>query len=427
VHRNCVDNEIPAHLPEWTEYRAAYWKAPSTASKAHQQAWDAAANHGPGLAILAVNVEALSHKGAFEEIRAWARRRKVLCVVDESNDIDNTKAKRTKNVIKIGEQALYRRIATGTPVGERPLDLYAQFAFLGPGMLGFQDFESFKRTYAKLEVVHGVEGWRWGVDPETGRLAKIKAPVERVVGFRDLNDLSERIAPHSFRVLKRDCLDLPDKVYAKWPVELTPEQATHYRELKNQLWTEVKGKLIAAPRAITLLLRFQQLTGGYPEAVPLDNNPRLHALAEYARALPGFFIVWAHFRAELEGIAQTLRDALRGWEIVLYHGGIPQEQRARAVKAFQDGTARVFVGNPAAAGRGLTLTNADQVAYYSNSFSLTERLQSEDRAHRIGQKNNVTYTDFYAPGTIDEKVLDALRNKKALADVVTGDEIMQWI
>jgi hypothetical protein len=429
VHRNWVDNELPVHMPDWVKWKAHWWKAPSSASKTHVAKWDEAANHD-GLAVLCINVEALSHKATFDYIRGWMRHRRVMMVVDESTRIKEMTSNRTKNVLKMGEYTVSRRIATGTPVAEGPLDLFPQFYFLDQNMLGFPNFQSFKSTFAILQNVGDKTFDRWVKNPVTGKNEKKAEPIQMVVGYRDVDHLQSLVEPHSFRVLKTDCLDLPEKVYTKWPVELSKEQQRIYNELKTQLWSEVKGQLITAPMVMTKLMRFRQTIGGFPEGVVLDDQPRIAAMIEWAKSFPKTTkaIIWAAFRPELDAIATALREAFPGEGVSEYHGGIPAEIRANGLKAFQTNPDfRWFVANGQSAGVGLTLTSASQVGYYSNHYSLELRLQSEDRAHRIGQRNPVTYTDFIAPGTIEDKVVQALRDKKNLADTITGDELLSWI
>jgi SNF2 family DNA or RNA helicase len=182
--------------------------------------------------------------------------------------------------------------------------------------------------------------------------------------------------------------------------------------------------------AITQLLRFQQITSGF---VPLDDetilqfekNPRLEMLTDIVEDTTGKMIIWAKFSLEITTILGALKEL--GVEAVRYDGQTSAEERGEAITRFQNGTARAFVANPAAAGEGLTLHAATTVIYYSNSFKLTDRLQSEDRAHRIGQHHPVTYIDLVGTDTVDEKIVDALRNKLDIASVVTGDTAKAWI
>jgi SNF2 family DNA or RNA helicase len=129
--------------------------------------------------------------------------------------------------------------------------------------------------------------------------------------------------------------------------------------------------------------------------------------------------VWARFKEDLRAIAQAFAD--EGMKVVEYHGDVNDRMREIAVDTFQNGDADVFVGQPQSGGIGLTLTAAETVIYYSNDFNLETRLQSEDRAHRIGTRRNVVYVDLIATDTIDESIALALQRKSDLAAAVLGD------
>jgi len=162
---------------------------------------------------------------------------------------------------------------------------------------------------------------------------------------------------------------------------------------------------------------------------PIDEkNPRVESLIELLEETNGKVIIWARFRAEIEAICRAIAQAFDSRAAVEYHGGIGNEDRSNNIQRFQnEDDCRFFVGHVQAGGKGLTLHAATTVVYFSNDFSLENRLQSEDRAHRIGQKHNVTYIDFVAPNTLDEKVVETLRAKKSVADLITGDDINNWI
>ena len=207
---------------------------------------------------------------------------------------------------------------------------------------------------------------------------------------------------------------------------------------------------ISAPLALTKLMRLQQIVGGFFQAdiefdldedgnilkgaIPKppiridEKNPRIESLIELLEECDGKVIIWARFRAEIKAISDRISESFGKESLVQYHGGVSNEERAIAVSSFQNSDrVRFFVGHVQAGGKGLTLHAASTVCYFSNNFSLEDRLQSEDRAHRIGQKNNVTYVDFVATNTLDETVVTTLRSKKSVADLVTGDPTLGWI
>tara|TARA_R100001591_G_C4338294_1_gene179986 strand:+ start:28 stop:822 length:795 start_codon:yes stop_codon:yes gene_type:complete len=244
----------------------------------------------------------------------------------------------------------------------------------------------------------------------------------QIVSYQNVDELTRNIEGHSFRVLKKDCLDLPSKIYQRYPVELSVKQRKVYDKLKKDFVTELGNAKIKAPEAITRLLRLQQIVcGWFPSDDDIikieDNNPRLSALLDILSEIDSKVIIWARFRADIMAIEHALGDLA-----VAYHGNVSNDAREVAVDRFQnDPKIKYFIGQPQSGGIGLTLTAADYAIYYSNSFDLETRLQSEDRCHRIGTKNNVTYIDIESPKTIDTKIIKALRDKKKLADIVTKD------
>ena len=397
VHRNWLKNEVPFHLPEWCPRKAAYYYAGM--KKADKEEWNKIASSGESLKIFAFNVEGFVSKTAQKFINNIMISNDVLLVVDESSRIKRPGAKRTQFITKIGKLAKYRRILTGTPVTKGPEDVYSQFKFLDPYILGYDSFYSFRARYC---IMGGFEN-------------------RQIVSYENVDELVRNIEGHSFRILKKDCLDLPDKIYQRAYVELSEAQRKLYSSIKDEYVAEYKNETISAPEAITRLLRLQQITcGWFPTDSPMpidEKNPRLELLKELLSDIDGKVIIWARFRADLRAIEGTL-----GRLCVAYHGGVSADARAHAVEAFQkDPKIRYFVGQPQSGGMGLTLTAATYAIYYSNSFDLETRLQSEDRCHRIGTTNNVTYIDIEASKTVDGKIIKTLRNKKNLADVITQD------
>lgn len=251
---------------------------------------------------------------------------------------------------------------------------------------------------------------------------------KQIVSYMNVDELTRNIEGHSFRVLKKDCLDLPPKIYQRHHVELSPKQKRIYDEMRKEFIAELEGETIDAPEAITRLLRLQQIVCGWFPAedgvVPIeDKNIRLQALLEILSDIDSKVIIWARFKADLKAIERALGELA-----VAYHGEVSNDQRAIAVERFQnDPNIRYFIGQPQSGGIGLTLTAANYAIYYSNSFDLEVRLQSEDRCHRIGTKNNVTYIDIECRKTIDKKIITALRAKKNLADYINKDPISLFL
>jgi SNF2 family DNA or RNA helicase len=253
--------------------------------------------------------------------------------------------------------------------------------------------------------------------------------VRQVVGYRNLEELTRKLDTFSYRVLKKDCLDLPDKLYIRRDVTLTAEQKKLYSELKELAITELENKeTISVTNILTQLLRLHQIVCGHVKSddgteTPIESN-RIDELLEVIGEMQGKVIIWANYRQNILEIVETLQGLFGADSVASYFGDTGTDERERAIKQFQDPESplRFFVGNTQTGGYGITLTEAQNVIYYSNSFDLEKRLQSEDRAHRIGQTNKVTYVDLVAKDTIDEKIVTALRNKLDLAQEVLGDE-----
>ena len=432
VQRNWILNEFPAHCPEHINYRAAWYCSQPT--KKEEQELCATMKH-QGLKVVAMNIEAFATAKGVNFAKSFLNSLRSMMVIDESSVIKNPKAIRTKNLLKLSVNAYYRRILTGTPVTQGPLDLFTQFSFLDSHILKCNSYFAFRRQYALMKQVR-ISG---------GRMIDV---VDQYVNLTHLQDL---IAPHSYRVTKSDCLDLPEKLYSKRYVELSSNQRKLYNQLKKEVIVEFNGMQMSAPLALTKLLRLQQIVGGFfvadenvvhvedieykPEygklaPQPIDEkNNRVESLIDLLDETNGKVIIWSRFRAEIDAIVKGITNKFGSNSVVEYHGGISNDDRSEAVRRFQnDENTRYFVGHVQAGGKGLTLHAASTVVYFSNDFSLENRLQSEDRAHRIGQAKNVTYIDFIAANTLDEKIVDTLRAKKNVADLITGDTDMgEWI
>jgi SNF2 family DNA or RNA helicase len=336
--------------------------------------------------------------------------------VDESTTIKTPNTKRTKSIIKVAREARYRRIATGSPVTKSPLDLYSQCEFLGPECLNSASFYAFQARYAIL--------------------VERKLPThtfKQIVGYRRLDELQEKLNGFSFRVTKDECLDLPDKIYTRRDVELTPEQKKYYDQMKLMALALVDGNLMSTNNALTQLMRLHQICCGHVklddgQQIDIPNN-RITELLSVLEETSGKVIIWANYRRDIENIRLALQKEYGMTSVATYYGDTEAEDRQNIVDQFQDPASelRFFVGNPRTGGYGLTLTAAHTVIYYSNSFDLEVRLQSEDRAHRIGQTNKVTYVDLIAKDTVDEHIVKALRNKINIASQVLGEDFKDWI
>jgi SNF2 family DNA or RNA helicase len=362
-----------------------------------------------------MNVEAFSTSKGSQFAQKFMLSHKTLMVIDESTTIKNPKAKRTKNILQLADRSQYRRILTGSPVTKNPLDLFTQCYFLDSYHLDHQSYYSFRTRYAIMKTAY-----------IAGR------SIQLVAGFKHLGELSEKLKPFSYRVLKQDCLDLPDKIYMKRIIELTPEQKQVYEQMRKEALATLNGKTVTTMIALTQLMRLQQITCGHFVAddgttQEIKSN-RLNELMDVLEEVEGKAIIWAHWQADIKRIIKEIKKVHGPCSVVDYYGLTAQDQRDKNRDAFQnDSEVRYLVGTPQTGGYGITLTAANTVIYYSNGYDLEKRLQSEDRAHRIGQHKPVTYVDILAEETVDEKIVKSLRKKINIASEVLGEELRSWI
>jgi SNF2 family DNA or RNA helicase len=347
------------------------------------------------LKIFCMNIEALSTsrglKGATEFLY---NHKENLTIIDESTTIKNHKAIRTRNVLKLSDYSKYKRILTGSPVTKSPLDLYTQCNFLDGTHLGFSSYFTFRNRYC---VTHRL-------DLGNGKYTEIPKY------YVHLDELENKLSKFSYRITKDECLDLPPKLYSKRYIDMNDEQKDFYERL----------------------IKLHQVCNGFVKTNDGElkefKNPKLHALSDIIEESEGKVIIWANYVYNIESIIKFLQEKYGVYSVVSNYGAVDTLKRAEAVKKFQeDDTCRFFVGNPATGGFGLTLTEAKNIIYFSNSFNFEHRRQSEDRAHRSGLKHRVLYTDLICKGTIDERIISSLSNKNKLAIKTLGDEFKEWL
>lgn len=415
VHRNWVGIEIPIHMPDWCSYAMDFYSSKHS-KKRMGKVYDVLLEKNK-LSIIAMNVEGFTSQKAKDLLANIIYSKRCMVVLDESTTIKSPSAKRTKEITKLCKDAPYKRIANGAPITKGIEDLYSQFGFLSNNIIGYDSYTAFKSQYC-VEIKQKVDFH----DPNSKEYRKI-------VGYQNVDELVDKIDPYSIRVLKKDCLDLPDKVYQRWPVELTNEQKKAYTELKNEFITQIDDSHIEEELAIVRLLRLQQiLCGWYPDTdgnlQPFPGgNPRLKALSEICKQVienGEKAIIWARFKQDIYAIEKHLGDTA-----VSYHGDIGEDDRIIAGERFQNDDSISFMiavlSSNSGAVRGHTWTAASTTIYYSNIFDLDPRMQSEDRMHRIGMGSKALYIDLMALGTIDRRIIDALRSKKSISDLVTKD------
>jgi SNF2 family DNA or RNA helicase len=421
VYDNWIRKEIPEHMSDDVNYDICRWQSSFT-QKFKREISELALNPEPRrLRILAMNVEALStKKGASTSYAFLKRNPNSLVIIDESTTIKNRKAKRTDTAMELGKIAKYRRVLTGSPVTKDPMDLFSQCLFLSKEMLGYDSYYAFQGRYAVVKR-------------RTSGYGEKQRSYQQIIGFRRLEELTERLKKYSSRVLKKDCLDLPDKVFVRRNIDLTTEQKKLYKEMKNLALAQLdSGELTTTKSVLTQIQRLQEIVCGYltgddGEIRHLDNN-RLPELMGLLEEVQGKVIIWSPRVADLEKIIKALGEEYGPEAVGGFYGATSDEERNRVKEEFQnpDSPLKYFVSNQATGRFGNTLTEAKTVIYFSNNHNLEDRMQSEDRAHRIGQTDKVTYIDFVSPGTIDEKILQSLLNKENIASQVMGEQKRDW-
>jgi SNF2 family DNA or RNA helicase len=407
------EQELPVHLPNHIENVTVLWQPNIT--KGQQEKLESLFEIDTALHILVMNVEAFSTDKGMKFASKFLNSHKVLMAIDESTTIKTPTAKRTKNILSLSKYAKYRRIMTGSPVTKNPLDLYTQCEFLDPYLLDHASYYSFRNRYAVMKSMH-----------VRGRTIQV------VHAFQNLAELSDKLQGFSYRVLKEDCLDLPDKIFTKRHITLTKEQRKVYEQMKKTALATLNGKVTSTVTVLTQLMRLHQITCGHFTAddgsTQVIENNRIAELMNVLEETEGKAIIWANYQRDVINIVHEILKKYGPGSVVDYYGLTPQEERQDNIKQFQnDKNCRFIVGTPQTGGYGITLTQANTVIYYSNGYDLEKRLQSEDRAHRIGQTKAVTYVDLISEDTVDEKITKALRKKINIASEVLGEELKNWI
>ena len=321
VYRNWERQEIPTHMPEHIVYNVVTWSPVTT--KKQQNENMKLFKHGDQLTIFLMNIEAFSTKKGLDIAQRFLLAHQTLMAIDESTTIKSPTARRTKNVLKLRNYAKYRRILTGSPVTKSPLDLYTQCYFLDPFYLDFSSYYTFRNRYASM------------VDRNVGSHS-----FKLVTGYVRLDELNDKLNKFSYRVLKEDCLDLPDKVYMKRFVTMTPEQTKLYEEMKKHALAELEGKMTTAASALAQMVRLHQITCGHlatddGEVTQVKNN-RINELLDVIEETNGKIIIWAIYRHDIQKIEETLAERYGKESVKSFYGDTADADRQDIVNAFQD-------------------------------------------------------------------------------------------
>jgi len=487
VHRNWPSQEMPIHCA--IPWRALDWHSSEHGTQRQKRDEEALLSAASGeLPLLALTYDALKTDGGIGFARRFnVRYPRFAKIVDESSRVKNGSADRTKVVKRVANAAVLRRILNGTPVSNSPLDVYSQMEVLEPDFWikrGIGSLAAFKGRFcverqivvgAKLDPSYGkatpvdtepatdaeIAAYEALIDGDPVELAKsdpaprdasrsdgvapatcdAKEPTSKgrtikiIASYKNLDRLQALLATSSHRLTKEDAgLNLPPKLYQRLPFELAPEQRKAYDTLRKQSLLELdSGQIVTAAIALVKILRLHQIACGYlpnpddPDGDPImlcgGRDPRFELLRDQLEDFDHQMIIWCRFTLDVDRICKEL-----GERAARYDGKVTRPaDRAAAIDDFRKGNRQFFVAKPSAIGMGVTLVNTRYAMYYSNSYVLADRLQSEDRCHRIGQHNPVTYLDLEALRTVDTKILKSLRSKHDVAAEVVGDALREWL
>ncbi len=482
VHQQWIKEQFPLHCS--VPWRPYVWKSGVQSSKTRGSQLDVFLGEPMRgmLKVFAVNVEAFQTDTIEPFVARYVKNHKCFIIVDEATRIKNHTAKRTKIIHKLNKYGI-RCVLTGTPTAKSPFDLWSQMEFLKANYFNTSYFIFQHRFGIMMQGVNPYNGGRYTtlIDEKTyniirGKLKKMKearggelmpddfetvAAIckvseknvrfiethEEYAKYKRLDELKAMISKDVYSIRKEDCLDLPPKVYEKLYVDPSPDQLRIYKQLKAELIAQYDDKELTIQNKVALTLRLMQVIGGFfpymREQEKIigqehyfdmvgdgkligEHNPKLDAIMADLEETSDEqrVIIWAHFVPELKHIYDVLRKL---YPTCLYFGGTPSAERERIIADFKAGKYKIFVGNAQTAGFGLNLQNATLQYYFSNTFRVEDRLQAEDRSHRIGVQSSVTYKDVIMKGTIDEKVFEHIKAGRDLNDYFKQNTLKQLL
>ncbi|MEJ2248066.1 MAG: DEAD/DEAH box helicase [Candidatus Lokiarchaeota archaeon] len=480
VHTQWAEEQIPIHS---NNYNIKVWGKKK--NKLYKRVLEEFVNEPERLKRLkwfCINVEAFSTLNNINIFLEYLFNNNVMIIIDECTRIKNIKANRTFNicynlakrklggrngnkVLKIIPLSAYRLILTGTMITNSPYDLWSMFEFLKFRYFGC-DYFSFKNRYGISIIDSNVQYERdftrsirkdeiqsvltyykeknYTIENIAALMRIQESNVKYIIEHPDVNipykhldELKRRIKPVSFIIRKKDCLDLPPKVYEQSYVEMNTEQKRIYKDLKNRYLAEYADKELSVVNKISLYIRFQQITGGFfpyyedkykkYKTIPISNNPKLKRLKEDIEETDEILIIWARFTAEIILLWKELQKAFPDKYIATYYGKTSDNERNRIINEFKQNKINIIILNQSVGAFGLNLQNSSFQYFYSNTYSLEHRDQSEDRSHRIGTKKSVLYKDIIMRNSIDEKIYKLLKERKNLLDYFRDTSIEEFL
>ncbi len=371
--------------------------------------------------IVIVNYEAMISKKYLPQIINMLIASDFMCVVDESSRLKNNKSITTKTLLYLMEYFRHRVVASGTPMPNSELELWAQISFINPDLLP-ASFYAFRNCYFHLER-NGQRMMAPGQYVSRYEMREILSKGWKyMISAENRSRLMETISPVTHWVKKHEALDLPEKLDEIREVVLSAKEQTAYEEMRDFLITEIEGTEITAQVALAKLMKLRQATSGFfyseaGEAVPIDNPSKLKELDEVLDELGEQpVIIWVQFHHEVDVIHRLLSDRCGADQVATLYS--ETKDRDDSINRFKSGQVRYLIAHPKSAAHGLTFVNCNTMIFYSLDYSYEAHAQARDRIHRIGQKNNCLYIYLVARETIDEELIKVLQRKQGLQDAV---------
>lgn len=401
IRRNWED-EIRTHSP--------YEASTCVLDTSKPKKFDAWINTPHPFRWLVVGVESLGAGSAGNYVeRFLLTTTKGFMAVDESHKIKSPSANRSQECVRLGKMAERRAILTGTSVANSPLDLFMQFEFLDPNIVGVGDYYSFRNRYA---IMGGYED-------------------KQIIGYQNMPELMEIISPFVYQVARKDVFDLPPVIETTRTIKMSKEQAELYKSMAKKKFVNTASGILTAQTVLEKMLRLQEISGGVVSYENPDGNPKyikkrigainpkISEMMSVLEEVTGSVIVWCAYREEIEMVVEALSNEYGRGQVVEIHGGIDADTRhANVYDKFQTKRSRFLVGMATVGGVGLKMSAAETVIYYSNTFNYVDRVQSKDRTQSSDQTKSVLYVDLVCEDTVDGLILEALRNKQDVSEYV---------
>lgn len=430
VHANWIENELPKHAWPGIRYYPLVWRSSQISKKARKRVatadrdeWNQKrkkwyntlkkAASSSELMVLAVNTESMIREDVRRAVAYFIKCRRVFVVFDESDDFGTPGSKRTKMARALARRCSYRAILSGTISTSSPLVVWSQYELLEPNALGFKTFGEFQSKYAVYE----------SVDIGMRRFQKL-------AGFKNLDDLRARMARWTSVVLREDCDDMPELVFREVAIEPTRQQREAYTDLLETFIVQLGDEAVSVGEKCSRLGKLQQIFSGFVidefkdvHRIPGD-NPRLDALAHEVYCAPGKVVIWCKFHEDMDAVRSRLE--LDGFEVVEYHGRVPDKAKPKALHSFREKRAvKALIGHPKSGGRGLDFSVASTILSYSHTFSARDRVQALERATKVGGRN-IEVVDFVAPGP-DRYILNTVKERIEIADSLAGKGLKSFL